>query len=109
MNLIVTDPVSVVLRLVLAVVSLFLLVFGTRVAVTRRFPRPRLLRFGDPETNPRPQPVRIGGTIAFVGASLLMQQTWFLLPVPRPVQGALSLAAVLAILAGTGWFVARRD
>jgi hypothetical protein len=63
------DPVLVALRLVLAVVSLLLLVFGVSVAVSRRFPSTRL-RHARPRHSQRSQPVRIGGCVALVGASL---------------------------------------
>lgn len=102
------DWVWLAFHLGLATIGVFLLVMGTRAVVTRRLPRPRL-RFGDQESNRLPQPVRIGGLVASVGAMLLLQQAWFLLPVARPAGFALSLLAFLVMVGGVAWFVMRRD
>ncbi|MEV0806516.1 hypothetical protein [Micromonospora sp. NPDC050200] len=101
------DPLSVV-RLVLAAVSFFLLVFGVRVAVSRRFPR-AWLRFAHPTKSQRSQPVRIGGGIALVNASLLIQQAPFLIPMPFMLGAALFGVALLLAVAAVGWIVLGRE
>ncbi|MEU6203035.1 hypothetical protein ABZ814_05535 [Micromonospora musae] len=103
-----SDTVLLSIRVVIAVVSLAVLLTGVRIAVTRRFPRPRL-RLGRPPTGRRPQPVRVGGGVALVAASLLVQQAAQLLPVSRPVGIAMSLAALVIAIVGVGWFAVRRD
>ncbi|WP_406039096.1 hypothetical protein OG799_27625 [Micromonospora sp. NBC_00898] len=102
------DPLLVAGRLVIVVISLFLLVFGVRTAVSRRFPRP-WLRCARPTKSQRSQPVRIGGGQALVGASLLTQQAPFLIPMPFPVGAALFVVALLLAAAALGWSILRRD
>jgi hypothetical protein len=88
---------------VTAVISLFLLVFGVRVAVTRRFP-PAWLRFARLPKSQRSQPVRIGVGGALVGASLLIHQAPFLISMPKPVAAALFAVALLLTVTAAGWF-----
>ncbi|MEH0820912.1 MULTISPECIES: hypothetical protein [unclassified Micromonospora] len=99
-----TDPLLVAGRLVIVVASLFLLVFGVRTAVSRRFSR-AWLRFARPTNSQRSQPVRIGGGQALLGASLLVQQAPFLIPMPHGLGTALFAAALLLAVAALGWFV----
>ncbi|MET8906220.1 hypothetical protein [Micromonospora sp. NPDC004551] len=102
------DPLLVTGRLVIVVVSLFLLVFGARVAVTRRFPR-AWVRFARPTKRQRSQPVRIGGGQAFMGASLLIQQAPPLVPMPHSLGTALFAVALLLAVTALGWVILRRD
>ncbi|MBM0259955.1 hypothetical protein [Micromonospora sp. 4G55] len=103
-----TGPPLVAGRLVIVVVSLFALVLGVHVALSRRFPR-AWLRFGRPTTSQRPQPVRIGGGAALVGASLLIQPAPFLIPTPFVLGAALFAVAMLLAATAAGWFILRRD
>ncbi|MEU5788308.1 hypothetical protein ABZ754_11330 [Micromonospora purpureochromogenes] len=103
-----TEPLLVAGRLVIVVVSLFALVLGVRVALSRRFPR-AWLHFGRPTKGQRAQPVRIGGGVALVGASLLIQRAPFLIPTPFVLGAALLAVAMLLAASAAGWFVLRRD
>ncbi|MER7416827.1 hypothetical protein ABT346_08585 [Micromonospora peucetia] len=98
------ELVWVVLRLLIVVVSLFLLVLGVRVAVSRRVPG-AWSRFARLTESQRSQPVRLGGNVTLLGASLLVQQTPFLVPVPHPVGDALFAVALLLVVAAMVWFV----
>ena len=102
-----TDPLLLAGRLVIVVVSLFVLVLGVRVALSRRFPA--WLRFGRPTKSQPSQPVRIGGGVALVGASLLIQQAPFLIPTPFVLGAALFAVAMLLAATAAGWLVLRRD
>ncbi|MEH0820707.1 MULTISPECIES: hypothetical protein [unclassified Micromonospora] len=101
-----SDTLLLTGRLVIVVVSLFVLVLGGSVAVSRRIPR-AWLRFGHPTKSPRMQPVRLGGGLALVGASLLIQQAPFLIPMPLALRAALLAVAVL-LAAAAGWLFLRR-
>ncbi|PSK66522.1 hypothetical protein B0E53_01538 [Micromonospora sp. MH33] len=103
-----TDPLLVAGRLVMVVLSLSLLVFGVRVAVTRRFPR-AWLRFARLTKSQRSQPVRIGGGQALSGGSLLIQQAPFLIPMPHSLGTALFAVALLLAATALGWCILRRD
>ncbi|MBQ0892060.1 hypothetical protein KBX37_02925 [Micromonospora sp. U56] len=103
-----THPLLVAGRLVIVVVSLSGLVLGVRVALSRRFPR-AWLRSGRPTESQRSQPVRIGGGVALVGASLLIQQAPFLIPTSFVPGTALLAVAMLLAATAAGWFVLRRD
>ena len=103
-----TDPVLLAVHLVVVVMSLALVVFGVRAAVTRQLPR-RQLRFGRPTAEQQPQPVRTGGGVALFGASLFIQQVVPLISMPFAVGlGLLGLSLVLLVTA-VGWFALRRD
>ncbi|BCL15081.1 hypothetical protein [Micromonospora sagamiensis] len=102
------DPLWIAVRLVVVVLSLGMVVFGVRVAVSRRFPV-AWVRAARLPASQRSQPVRIGGGQALIGASLLLQQAPFLVPMPYPVGAALFVVALLLAAAGVGWFVLRRD
>ncbi|GAB3188117.1 hypothetical protein FHX75_12926 [Micromonospora palomenae] len=102
------DPLWIAFRLVIVVLGLAMVVLGVRVAVSRRFP-PAWIRVGRLPASQRSQPVRMGGGQALVGASLLIQQAPFLIPMPFPVGAALIVAALLLAGAAVGWFVLRRD
>ncbi|SCE70555.1 hypothetical protein GA0074696_0343 [Micromonospora purpureochromogenes] len=103
-----TDPLLLAGRLVIVVVSLFVLVLGVRVAVSRRFPV-AWVRVARLPASQRSQPVRIGGSQALLGASLLIQQAPFLIPMPYLVGRALFAVALLLLVVAVGWFVLRRD
>ncbi|MBM0224410.1 hypothetical protein [Micromonospora sp. ATA51] len=102
------DPVLVAVRLVVAVISLGLLVFGVRVAVTRQLPR-KQIHFGRSTAEQRPQPVRIGGGVALAGASLLIQQVASLISIPSALELALLGVALVLFVTAVGWFALRRD
>jgi hypothetical protein len=109
MNPLDSDAVWFAFNLVVIVFCLSALVFGVRLAVTRRVPR-LMVRFGvSAEQSPPPQFARFGGCVAFFATSLLIQQAAFLLPLQRPVGIALSGTALVVILAGIGWLAVRRD
>ncbi|WP_200208772.1 hypothetical protein [Micromonospora coerulea] len=103
-----TDLLLVAGRLLIVVISLFQLVVGVRVAVTRRFPR-AWLRFAPLTKSHRSQPVRIGGGNALVGASLLVQQAALLIPMPHRLGTTLFAVALLLLVVAVGWLVVRRD
>ncbi|MEU4773415.1 hypothetical protein [Micromonospora sp. NPDC023644] len=98
------DPVWTAARLVIVVLSLAMIVFGLRVAVTRRFP-PVWARVARLTASQRLQPVRLGGGQALLGACLLLQQAPFLLPMPSLAGRTLLVVALLLAVAGAGWFV----
>ncbi|MER5332416.1 hypothetical protein [Micromonospora sp. NPDC002717] len=102
------DPVWIALRLVIVVLSLAMFVFGVRVAMSRRFPVAWVRAVRMPARQ-RSQPVRMGGGQALLGASLLIQQAPFLIPMSYPVGAALFVVALLLAGAAAGWFVLRRD
>ncbi|GIJ34027.1 hypothetical protein ACIBQ2_20505 [Micromonospora sediminimaris] len=101
------DPVWVALRLVSALLSLAVVVLGVRVAVTRRFPVVwvRAARLTESQ---RSQPLRRGGFLALLGASLLVQQVPLLAPVPAVAGRALFALALLLLVGAVGWFVLLR-
>ncbi|SCL38099.1 hypothetical protein GA0074692_4897 [Micromonospora pallida] len=98
------DPVSIALSLGTVVLGLVMVTLGVRVAVTRRFPV-AWVRGARLTTRQRPQPVRYGGTLALIGASGLIQQAPFLLPVPVAVGRALFAVALLLAMTALGWSV----
>ncbi|MGC5031458.1 hypothetical protein [Micromonospora sp. DT229] len=102
------DPLWIALRLVIVLLSLALLAFGVRVAVSRRFPAAwvRITRLG---ATRRSQPVRMGGFQALLGGSLLAQQVPFLIPMPSAVARALFGLALLLVGAALGWYLWRQD
>ena len=102
------DPVLVAVRLVVAVISLVLLVFGVRAAVTRQLPR-RQIHYGRSTAEQRLQPVRIGGGVALVGAGLLIQQVASLISMPSALGLALVGVALVLFVIAVGWFALRRD
>ncbi|MFC3503684.1 hypothetical protein ACFOOK_22295 [Micromonospora krabiensis] len=104
-----SDPPALIgVRLVVAVDGLALLLFGLRVALTRRLPR---RRFGGRGvgSEEQPQPVRIGGGVALVGAALLVQQVAALATMPAAVGLALLGVALVLFVAAVVWFGVRRD
>ncbi|MGR6316614.1 hypothetical protein Q2K19_09970 [Micromonospora soli] len=96
------------LRLLIVVLSLFLIGVGIRTAVTRQVP-PLWLRFARPGRTARTQPVRIGGGVALVGASLLLQQVPFLIQMPHALAGTLLMVALALVITAMGWLLLRRD
>ncbi|MEV4479898.1 hypothetical protein AB0K04_12820 [Micromonospora coxensis] len=108
MSLIDDDPVMAALRLVLVAVSVFAVVFGVRVAVSRQFPQ-AWVRVARLTRRQRSQPVRVGGGAAFIGASQLIQQVPFVVPMPYPAKVALFVVAFLLLGAALAWFALRRD
>lgn len=102
------DPLWVAGRLVIVVGGLFLLVFGVRTAVSRRFLRV-WLRFACRTNSQRSQPVRFGGGQALLGASLLIQQAPFLIPMPHRLGTVLFVVALLLAVAALGWSVLVRQ
>ncbi|MGW5668472.1 hypothetical protein [Micromonospora sp. NPDC003776] len=102
------DPVLGLLRLLAVALSLFLIGIGVRTAVARRFP-PLWLRFGRPSRTPRTQPVRIGGSVALIGASLLLQQAPFLIRMPHALAGTLFMLSLALLITAAGWLALRRD
>ncbi|MGB2570431.1 hypothetical protein ACPFP2_18565 [Micromonospora citrea] len=102
------DPVWIAVRLVIVVLGFAMVVFGVRVAMSRRFPVAWVRAVRLPASQ-RSQPVRVGGGQALVGASLLIQQAPFLVPVSFPAGVALFGTALLFALAALGWFALRRD
>jgi hypothetical protein len=103
-----TDPMLVAVRLVVMVISLAVLFFGVRVAVTRRLPR-RQIHFGRTTAEQRPQPVRVGGGVALMGASLFIQQVASLISMPFAVGLVLLLVSLVLVVTAVGWFALRRD
>ncbi|MEV4712304.1 hypothetical protein [Micromonospora sp. NPDC049374] len=101
------DPVWVALRTVSVLLSLVVVVLGVRVAVTRRFPIVwvRVARLTESQ---RSEPLRRGGVLALLGASLLVQQVPLLAPVPVVLGRALFALALLLIMGAMGWFVLLR-
>ncbi|SCL38107.1 hypothetical protein GA0074692_4900 [Micromonospora pallida] len=102
------DPFWIAFRLVIVALSLAMVVFGARVAASRRFPA-AWIRVARLPASQRSQPVRIGGGQALIGASLLIQQAPFLVPMPFPVGFALLVVALLLAGASLGWYLLRRD
>jgi hypothetical protein len=101
------DPIWAALRAVSVVLSLVVVVLGVRVAVTRRFPM-LWVRVARLTASQQSQPVRRGGFLALVGASLLVQQVPILAPVPVVLGRALFAAALLLLVSALGWFVLLR-
>ncbi|WP_326552584.1 hypothetical protein [Micromonospora sp. NBC_01813] len=101
------DLLLVAARLVMTVCGLLLVVLGVHTVVTRRSPLSRL-RFVRPTSSQLSQPVRNGGCQALIGASLLIQQVPFLVPVPHGFGTALFAVALLVVFAALGWFVVVR-
>ncbi|MEV2237578.1 hypothetical protein [Micromonospora sp. NPDC049891] len=101
------DPVWVALRTVSVLLSLVVVVLGVRVAVTRRFPTVwvRVARLTESQ---RSEPLRRGGFLALLGASLLVQQVPLLAPVPVVAGRALFALALLLLMGAMGWFVLLR-
>ncbi|MBQ0892057.1 hypothetical protein KBX37_02910 [Micromonospora sp. U56] len=98
------DPLWIALRLVIVVLSLVAVILGVRAAVSRRFPM-AWVRGTRLTASRRSEPVRAGGGVALVGASLLIQQAPFLIPVPFAVGAALFAVALLLLMTAAGWFV----
>ncbi|MER7888888.1 hypothetical protein ABTX15_03590 [Micromonospora sp. NPDC094482] len=103
-----TEPVLVAVRLVVAVVSLALLVFGLRAVILRRLPR-RRFGFGRLSAEQRAQPVRIGGGVALVAAGLLVQQVASLVALPFAIKLCLFGVALVLFVTAVGWFALRHD
>jgi len=99
-----TDPVWLAARLVIVVGGLLLVALGVRTAVTGRSPLSRF-RFVGPTSRQRAEPVRNGGCQALIGASVLIQQVPYLVPMPHGLGVALFGLALLVVLAGLGWFI----
>ncbi|WP_405114767.1 hypothetical protein OG559_10655 [Micromonospora sp. NBC_01405] len=97
------DPMLTAARLVLAVVNLFMVVFGVRIAVLRRPPL-IWLRGARRTERQRSEPVRFGGGVALVNASLLLQQAPFLIPMPHVLGRALFAVALLLVVCAAGWY-----
>lgn len=94
-------------RLVIVALSLAMIVFGIRVAVSRRIPV-AWVRVARLTANQRSQPVRMGVCQALLGACLLVQQAPFLIPMPHPVGVALLVVSLLLALTAVGWFAVPR-
>ncbi|MFC0004367.1 hypothetical protein [Micromonospora siamensis] len=102
------DPVALALRLVVVALGLGLVVLGGRVAVTRRFPV-AWARVAHLTETQRSEPLRRGGSLALIGASVLVQQLPFLVSVPHAVGRALLAVALLLVLgAAACWALVRR-
>lgn len=99
-----TDPVWSAARLAIVVAALHLVALGVRTAVTGRSPLSRF-RFVGPTGRQRAQPIRNGGCQALIGASVLIQQVPYLVPMPHGLGVALFGLALLVIPAGLGWFI----
>ncbi|GAB3853306.1 hypothetical protein GCM10029963_44340 [Micromonospora andamanensis] len=108
-RVIVDDPdrVWVALRLVSVVLSIVVVVLGVRVAVTRRFPTVwvRVARLTESQ---RSEPLRRGGVLALLGASLFVQQVPSLVAVPVVGGRVLFALALLLLVTAVGWFVLLR-
>jgi hypothetical protein len=102
------DPFWIACHLVIVLLGLAMVVLGVRVAVSRRFPA-SWIRVARLPASHRSQPVRVGGGQALIGASLLIQQAPFLVPMPHPVGSALLVVALFLAGASLGWYVLRRD
>ncbi|SCG62067.1 hypothetical protein GA0070614_3440 [Micromonospora coxensis] len=57
----------------------------------------------------RSRPVRAGGGAALIGASQLVQQVPFVVPMPYPAKVTLFVVALLLLAAAPAWYVLRRD
>ncbi|MEU4779687.1 hypothetical protein [Micromonospora sp. NPDC023633] len=101
------DPVWTAVRFVIVALSLAMIVFGVRVAVSRRFPS-AWVRVARLTAGQQSQPVRLGGGQALLGACLLLQQAPFLIPMPFLAGLTLLVVALLLAVAGVGWFVLLR-
>ncbi|MEV1288426.1 hypothetical protein [Micromonospora sp. NPDC049679] len=97
-------PEWIDLRLVIVVLGLVVVILGVRVAVTRRFPM-AWVRGERLTASQRSQPVRHGGSVALLGAGVLVQQAPFLIPVPFAVGRALFAVALLLVMTAVGWSV----
>ncbi|WP_141714708.1 hypothetical protein [Micromonospora mirobrigensis] len=97
------DPVALALRLVLVALGFGLVLIGGRVAVTRRFPV-AWVRVAHLTAAQRSEPVRWGGTVALIGAGVLVQQVPSLASVPHPVGSVLFAVALLLVLGALGWW-----
>lgn len=96
------------LRLAAVAVGLASVVFGVRVATRRRFP-PAWIRLARLTPSQRAQPVRLGSAQALIGASLLLQQAPFLIPMPYPVGVALFAVSLVLVLTAVGSFALLRQ
>ncbi|MER7333851.1 MULTISPECIES: hypothetical protein [unclassified Micromonospora] len=94
-------------RLVIVVLSLAMIGFGVRVAVSRRVPV-AWVRVARLTARQRSQPVRMGVGQALLGACLLVQQAPFLIPMPHSVGVALLVVSLLLALTAVGWFAVPR-
>ncbi|WP_144127722.1 hypothetical protein [Catellatospora sichuanensis] len=101
------EPVWVALRLVIVALGFVWVLLGVRVAVTRRFPM-AWVRAARLTTSQRSQPIRLGGGVALLGASALLQQAPFLLPLPSAVGRALFAVALLLLMSAVGGHVLLR-
>lgn len=101
------EPVWIALPLVIVVLGLVFVILGVRVAVTRRFPL-AWVRVARLPASQRSQPVRRGGFLALLGASMLVAQAPFLIPMPHSVGRALFAVTLLLLMSAAGWSVLLR-
>jgi hypothetical protein len=100
-------PLWIAMRLVTVLLGLALVILGVRVTVTRRFPL-AWVRIARPTASQRSQPVRGGGSLALLGASTLVAQAPFLIPMPHAVGRALFAVALLLAMSAAGGSVLLR-